>query len=70
MRSAARDASRASSMAFSPTSRPARPIPSIICRTKSSGMASVVSGGCPLIAEKRIARNAAIVGDCRASRST
>src|SRR5476651_2304828 len=57
-------------MAFRPASRPANPIPSIICRTKSLGMASVVSGGSPLMAEKRIARKAAMVGDWRGSRST
>ena len=37
----------------------------MIVRTKSSGIASVVSGGCSLIALNRMLRNAAIVGDCR-----
>ena len=42
-----------------------RNVQTMIVRTKSSGMASVVSGGCPLIALNRMLRNAAIVGDCR-----
>jgi predicted permease len=53
------------SIALSPTSRVPSPMLSMIVRTKSSGIASVVSGGWPLIALKRILKNAAIVGDWR-----
>src|SRR4029450_13829638 len=53
-------------IALSPTSRDPSPRLSMIVRTKSSGIASVVSGGCSLIALNRMLRHAGIGGACLA----
>jgi hypothetical protein len=56
-------------MAFSPTSRAARPMLSINLATKSDGMPSVVEGGCPFTAPKMMAQTGALRGDWRTLRA-